>query len=52
MKGRMQKISTQSDSRPQKDKPEAESNEGVQTFMRVMDGCLTTEQPKTEYSLL
>lgn len=52
MKGRMQKISTQSDSRPRKDRPEAESNEGVQTFMRVEDGCLTTEQPKTEYPLL
>lgn len=52
MKGRMQKISTQSDSRPPKDRPEAESYEGVQTYMRVVDGCLTTEQPKTEYPLL
>ncbi len=48
----MQKISTQSDSRPRNDRPEAESYEGVQTFMRVVDGCLTTEQPKTEYPLL
>lgn len=46
MKGRMQKISTQSDSRPQKDRPEAESYEGVQTYMRVVDGYLTTEQLK------
>ena len=52
MKGRMQKISTQSDSRPPNNRPEAESYEGVQTFMRVEDGCLTTEQPKTEYPLL
>lgn len=48
----MQKISTQSDSRPPNNRPEAESYEGVQTFMRVEDGCLTTEQPKTEYPLL
>lgn len=48
----MQKISTQSNSRPQKNRPEAESYEGVQTYMRVVDGCLTTEQPKTEYPLL
>lgn len=52
MKGRMQKISTQNDSRPPKNRPEAESHEGVQTFMRVVDGCLTTEHPKTEYPLL
>lgn len=52
MKGRMQKISTRSDNRLPKDRPEAESHEGVQTFMRVVDGCLTTEQPKTEYPLL
>ena len=52
MKGRMQKISTQSDSRPPKNRPEAESYEGVQTYMRVVDGSLTTEQPKTEYPLL
>ena len=52
MKGRMQKIPTQSDSRPPKDRPEAESYEGVQTYMDVEDGCLTTEQPKTEYPLL
>lgn len=47
----MQKISTQSDSRPQNDRPEAESYEGVQTYMRVANDCLTTEQPK-EYPLL
>lgn len=51
MKGRMQKISTQSDSRPQKDRPEVESYEGVQTYMRVVDGYLTTEQLK-QYPLL
>lgn len=51
MKGRMQKIPTQSDSRPPKNRPEAESYEGVQIFMRVEDGCLTTEHPKTEYPL-
>lgn len=48
----MQKISPQCDSRPRKDRPEAESNEGVQTFMRVVEGCLTTEQLETEYPLL
>ena len=48
----MQKISAQGDSRPPKDRPEAESYEGVQTFMRVAEGCLKTEQPKTEYPLL
>lgn len=52
MKGRMQKISPQCDSHPRQDRPEAESNEGVQTFMRVVDGRLTTEQPETEYPLL
>lgn len=52
MKGRMQKISTQSDRRPPKNRSEAESYEGVQIFMRVEDGCLTTEHPKTEYPLL
>ena len=52
MKGRMQKISTKSDSCPRKDRPEAERYEGVQTFMRVVDGHLTTEQPKTEHPLL
>ena len=51
MKGRMQKISTQSDSRPQKDRPEAEGYAGVQTYMRVADGYLTTEQPR-QYPLL
>lgn len=34
------------------DRPEAERQEWVQTYMRVKDGYLTTEQPKTEYSLL
>ena len=48
----MQKISTKSDSCPRKDRPEAERYEGVQTFMRVVDGHLTTEQPKTEHPLL
>ena len=52
MKGGMQKIPTQSDSRPRKDRPEAESYDGVQTYMRVVDGCLTTEHPKTEHPLL
>ena len=52
MKGRTQKISPQCDSRPRNDRPEAESNEGVQTFMRVVEGSLTTEQPETEYPLL
>ena len=42
----MQKISTQSDSLPQKNRPEADGYEGVQTFMRVVDGYLTTEQPE------
>ena len=51
MKVRMQKISTQSDSRPQTTRPEAEGYVGVQTLMRVVDGCLTTEQPK-RYPLL
>lgn len=46
MKERMQKISTKCDSCPQKDRPEAERYEGAQTFMRVVDGCLTAEQPK------
>ncbi len=48
----MQKISAQSDSRPPRNRPEAERYEGVQTFMRVVDGYLTTEQPKTECPLL
>ena len=38
-------MAQQSDSCPQKSRPEAEGYEGVQTFMRVVDGCLTTEQP-------
>jgi group II intron reverse transcriptase/maturase len=52
MKGRMQKISTKSDSRPRKNRSETEGYEGAQTFMRVVDGYLTTEQPKREYPLL
>jgi group II intron reverse transcriptase/maturase len=52
MKGRMQKISTKSDSRPRKNRSETEDYEGAQTFMRVVDGYLTTEQPKQEYPLL
>lgn len=52
MKGRMQKISARNDSRPQKNRPEAKGYEGVQTFMRVVDGYLTTEQSKQEYPLL
>ena len=52
MKGRMQKISAQNDSRPQKNRPEAKGYEGVQTYMRVVDGYLTTEQPKQAYPLL
>ena len=42
----MQKISTQSDNRPQKNRPEAEGYVGMQTHMRVVDSYLTTEQPK------
>ena len=52
MEGRMQKISAQNDSRPQKNRPEAKGYEGVQTFMCVEDGYFTTEQPKREYPLL
>lgn len=48
----MQKISSQDDSRPPKNRPEAKGYEGVQTYMRVVDGYLTTEQPKTEYPLM
>ena len=36
---------------PQQSRPEAEGTAGVQTFMRVVDGCLTTEQPN-RYPLL
>ena len=42
---------TQSGSCPQQSRPEAEGTAGVQTFMRVVDGCLTTEQPN-RYPLL
>ena len=51
MKERMQKMPTQSGSCPQQSRPEAEGTAGVQTFMRVVDGCLTTEQPN-RYPLL
>ena len=51
MKERMQKMPTQSGSCPQPSRPEAKGTAGVQTFMRVVDGCLTTEQPN-RYSLL
>ena len=44
MKERLQKISTKSDSCPQQSSPEAKGAVGVQTFMRVVDGCLTAEQ--------
>ena len=47
----MQKIPTQSGSCPQHNRPEAKGAVGVQTFMRVVDGCLTTEQPN-QYPLL
>lgn len=46
MKERMQKISTQSDSHSPQGRTESENKVGVQTYMRVVDGCLTTEQPK------
>ena len=51
MKERMQKMSPQGDSCPQTSRPEAKGYAGVQTFMRVVDGCLTTEQP-SQYLLL
>ena len=51
MKDRMQKMSPQGDSCPQTSRPEAKGYAGVQTFMRVVDGCLTTEQPN-QYLLL
>ena len=51
MKERMQKMPTQSGSCPQQSRPEAKGAVGVQTFMRVVDGCLTTEQPM-RYPLL
>lgn len=47
----MQKMPTQSGSCPQQSRPEAERAVGVQTFMRVVDGCLTTEPPN-RYPLL
>ena len=51
MKERMQKMPTESGSCPQQSRPEAKGAVGVQTFMRVADGCLTTEQPN-RYPLL
>jgi len=42
---------TQSGSCPQQSRPEAKVAVGVQTFMRVVDGCLTAEQPN-RYPLL
>ena len=42
----MQKMTPNGDNCPRKSRPEAEENVGVQTFMRVVDGCLTAEQPK------
>ena len=46
MKERTQKISTQSDSHSPQGRTESENKVGVQTYMRVVDGCLTTEQPE------
>ena len=43
MKERMQKISPQDDNWPQTSRPEAEEYAGVQTFMHVVNGCLTLE---------
>ena len=43
MKERMQKMPTRSGSYPQQSRPEAEGTEGVQTFMHVVDGSLTTD---------
>ena len=51
MKERMQKIPTRSGSCPQTSRLEADGYVGVQTFMRVVDGCLTTERPN-RYPLL
>ncbi len=44
MKERMQKISTLSDSCPQKDRTESESYTGVQTFMGITENNLTEVQ--------
>lgn len=46
MEERMQKISTQSDSHAPQGRTESENKAWVQTYMRVVDECLTTEQPK------
>lgn len=51
MKDRMQKMPPPSGSCPQQSRPEAKGAVGVQTFMRVVDGCITTEQPN-RYPLL
>ena len=45
MKDRMQKIPPSSGSWPPPSRPEAKGAVGAQTFMHVVDGCLTTEQP-------
>ena len=47
----MQKMPTRSGSCPQQSRPEAKGTAGVQAFMRVVDGCLTTGQPN-RYPLL
>ena len=47
----MQKMPPPSGSCPQQSRPEAKGAVGVQTFMRVVDGCITTEQPN-RYPLL
>ena len=44
-------MSATNDSCPQTSRPEAEGYVGAQTFMRVVDGCLTAEQP-TRYLLM
>ena len=44
MKGRMQKITMSSGSRPQKDSTECESYEGVQTFMDMTENNLKEVQ--------
>lgn len=46
MEERMQKISTQSDSHAPQGRTESENKAWVQTYMRVVGECLTTEQPK------
>lgn len=48
----MQKIPSSDDSRTPQGRTESENKEWVQTYMRVVEGQLTTEQPKTECPLL